>query len=81
MKIFHSVIPVGIEHGTVIVLFENNEFEVTTFRTDGRYSDKRHPDNVCFVKSIEEDLKRRDFTINAFAYDRREFFRCCFESC
>jgi tRNA nucleotidyltransferase (CCA-adding enzyme) len=69
IRIFPHVIPVGIEHGTVMVLFEKNEFEVTTFRTEGKYSDSRHPDSVNFVKSIDEDLKRRDFTINALAYD------------
>ena len=68
-KIFNNVIPIGIKHGTVLVIFEKNEFEVTTFRTEGKYSDNRHPDNVNFVKSINEDLARRDFTINAFAYD------------
>ena len=69
MNIFQNVIPVGIDHGTVIVLFGDYQFEVTTFRTDGKYSDNRRPDNVNFVRSIDEDLKRRDFTINAFAYD------------
>jgi len=68
-KIFKHVIPVGIEHGTIIILFENEEYEVTTFRSDGIYLDNRHPDNITFVKTIDEDLKRRDFTINAFAYD------------
>lgn len=69
MKIFKKVIPVGIDHGTVMVLFEDSSYEVTTFRSEGKYSDKRHPDKVHFVANIEEDLKRRDFTINAFAYD------------
>ena len=69
IKLFKSVIPVGIEHGTVIVLFEKNQFEVTTFRKEDKYSDNRHPDKVSFVKTIDEDLARRDFTINAFAYD------------
>lgn len=69
MKIFRHVVPVGIAHGTVLVLFEGGEFEVTTFRTEGTYSDNRRPDKVTFVPTIEEDLKRRDFTINAFAYD------------
>lgn len=69
-RIFSKVIPVGIEHGTVIVRFENESFEVTTFRLDGKYSDKRHPDYVEFVEDIEYDLKRRDFTINALAMDR-----------
>lgn len=69
IEIFNNVIPVGIKHGTVIVIFAENEFEVTTFRTEDKYSDNRHPDKVNFVKSIDEDLARRDFTINAFAYD------------
>ena len=69
IKIFPSVIPVGIEHGTVLVLFEGEQFEVTTFRVEGGYSDNRRPDFVNFVRNIDEDLKRRDFTINAFAYD------------
>jgi len=60
IRIFPHVVPVGIEHGTVIVLFENHDFEVTTFRTEGKYSDSRHPDKVNFVRSIDEDLKRRD---------------------
>ena len=69
IKIFPSVIPVGIEHGTVMVLYKDCQFEVTTFRTDGKYSDNRRPDSINFVKNIDEDLKRRDFTINSFAYD------------
>ena len=69
MQMFKKTIPVGVEHGTVLVLFENAEFEITTFRTEGKYSDNRHPDKVEFVRSIEEDLKRRDFTMNAIAYN------------
>lgn len=69
MGIFRSVIPTGIKHGTVTVLFKGNSFEVTTFRTEGSYSDSRHPDSVIFVRSLEEDLSRRDFTVNAFAAD------------
>ncbi len=69
IAIFPNVIPVGIEHGTVMILLNGESFEVTTFRTDGKYSDFRRPDSVNFVKSIDEDLKRRDFTINGFAYD------------
>nr|WP_217585455.1 CCA tRNA nucleotidyltransferase [Lentibacillus saliphilus] len=68
-RIFSKVIPVGIEHGTVIVRHEGESYEVTTFRVDGQYSDQRHPDSVTFVKSIVEDLKRRDFTMNALAMD------------
>ncbi|MCR4676477.1 MAG: CCA tRNA nucleotidyltransferase [Sphaerochaetaceae bacterium] len=69
MKIFPHVIPTGIKHGTVTVLFGSDSYEVTTFRTEGAYSDSRHPDSVKFVRSLEEDLSRRDFTVNAFAAD------------
>lgn len=69
-SLFPKVIPVGIEHGTVIVRFNHISYEVTTFRMDGKYSDQRHPDHVEFVSNIEEDLHRRDFTINAMAMDR-----------
>ncbi|WP_117169374.1 CCA tRNA nucleotidyltransferase [Paraliobacillus sediminis] len=68
--IFPKVIPVGIEHGTVIVRLKKQSFEVTTFRTEGNYSDFRHPDQVQFVNRIGEDLSRRDFTINAIAMDK-----------
>lgn len=67
--LFRRVIPTGIDHGTVTVLHKGGRFEVTTFRTDGRYTDGRRPDAVLYVPSIEEDLKRRDFTINAIAVD------------
>ena len=60
-------IPTGIEHGTVTVRFRGRSYEVTTFRSEGSYSDGRHPDSVTFVRSLESDLERRDFTINAFA--------------
>jgi putative nucleotidyltransferase with HDIG domain len=69
MKLFRSVIPTGIQHGTVTVRFHGSSFEVTTFRTEEGYSDRRHPDEVHFVRSLAEDLKRRDFTINALAAD------------
>jgi putative nucleotidyltransferase with HDIG domain len=65
--IFRRVIPTGIEHGTVTVLFMGHKIEVTTFRTEADYSDGRHPDSVSYTASIEEDLSRRDFTINAIA--------------
>ncbi|HLQ72149.1 MAG TPA: CCA tRNA nucleotidyltransferase, partial [Bacillota bacterium] len=68
--IFRKVIPVGIEHGTVIVRWEGDSFEVTTFRLENTYSDQRHPDNVTFVQTIDQDLKRRDFTMNAIAMDK-----------
>jgi len=64
-----STLPTGIKHGTVTVRFKRQSFEITTFRAEGDYSDSRHPDNVTFVRSIESDLERRDFTINAFACD------------
>jgi len=69
MKMFKNVIPVGIEHGTVLVLFEGHEFEVTTYRKESDYSDNRHPDEVNFISTIKEDLERRDFTINSIAYN------------
>jgi tRNA nucleotidyltransferase (CCA-adding enzyme) len=66
-KLFRRVIPTGIRHGTVTVLFKDFRFEVTTYRTESGYSDSRRPDEVTFVPSLEEDLKRRDFSINAIA--------------
>ena len=67
IALFPTVIPTGIKHGTVTVLFKGEHFEVTTFREDGEYLDMRRPDKVHFVRSLSEDLKRRDFTINALA--------------
>lgn len=72
MRIFPKTYPTGLQHGTITVSMGNGKdlhYEVTTFRTDGEYTDGRRPDNVQFVKNIEEDLLRRDFTINAIAYD------------
>lgn len=66
-QIFKRTVDVGIEHGTVLVLFEEEQYEITTFRTESTYQDYRRPDEVTFVRSLEEDLKRRDFTINALA--------------
>lgn len=66
---FKRTIDTGIKHGTVTVIFSGEHYEITTFRTEGDYSDSRHPDSVTFVRSLEEDLKRRDFTINALACD------------
>jgi tRNA nucleotidyltransferase (CCA-adding enzyme) len=66
---FPRVVPTGLQHGTVSVIFDGEAYEVTTFRSDGDYSDGRRPDGVRFVKTIEEDLARRDFTINAIAFD------------
>ncbi len=69
MEMFRRVIPTGIKHGTVTVLFQSTRFEVTTFRIESGYSDGRRPDSVVFAPTIFEDLSRRDFTINAIAYD------------
>lgn len=66
-QIFERTVDVGIEHGTVLVLEQGGEYEVTTFRTEDVYVDFRRPSSVSFVRSLEEDLKRRDFTVNAFA--------------
>jgi len=74
-EIFAETIDTGIKHGTVTVVINGKKFEVTTYRSDGRYSDNRHPDNVEFTPSLEEDLCRRDFTMNAIAYNHiRGFF-------
>ncbi|MDE6745383.1 MAG: hypothetical protein K2J72_01955, partial [Oscillospiraceae bacterium] len=69
-KVFHDykVIDTGIRHGTVTVLVNGESFEVTTYRKDGAYSDRRRPDSVIFSSSLTDDLARRDFTINAMAY-------------
>lgn len=69
VKLFRRVIPTGIKHGTVTVLWKGLEIEVTTFRTESDYADGRHPDKVEYAANIEEDLSRRDFTINAMAFD------------
>jgi tRNA nucleotidyltransferase (CCA-adding enzyme) len=68
-KIFPRVVPTGIQHGTVTVLMSGKPFEVTTFRGEGAYSDGRRPDSVEFVRDITADLARRDFTVNAIAFD------------
>ena len=66
--LFRRTIDTGIKHGTVTVMFGKEAYEVTTYRVDGEYSDHRRPDSVEFTANLEEDLKRRDFTINAMAY-------------
>ena len=67
-------IPTGLKHGTVSILIDRLTVEVTTFRTDGTYSDGRHPDRVTFTKNLADDLARRDFTVNAMAYNEEEGF-------
>lgn len=71
-KIFRRTVDTGIEHGTVTVLLDKDHYEVTTYRLDGEYEDNRHPKEVSFTSSLTEDLKRRDFTINAMAYNEKE---------
>ena len=73
-KLFEKTIATGIEHGTVTVMINKKGYEVTTYRIDGEYTDGRHPDSVEYTEEITEDLSRRDFTINAMAYnDTRGF--------
>ncbi|MGX7419244.1 CCA tRNA nucleotidyltransferase [Carnobacterium gallinarum] len=67
--IFPKTIDVGIDHGTVMALWQKESYEITTFRTESTYQDYRRPDEVVFVRSLKEDLKRRDFTVNALAMD------------
>ncbi|MBQ7933778.1 MAG: CCA tRNA nucleotidyltransferase [Lachnospiraceae bacterium] len=67
--LFRRTIDTGIQHGTVTVMMDKEGFEVTTYRIDGKYEDSRHPKEVTFTPNLEEDLKRRDFTINAMAYN------------
>jgi len=65
------VILTGLKHGTVTVIIENEPIEITTFRSDGEYSDHRRPESVSFSRKLEDDLSRRDFTVNAMAYSKR----------
>lgn len=71
-EIFSYTIDTGIEHGTVTVMMDHQPFEVTTYRIDGKYEDHRRPNEVQFTKCLREDLLRRDFTINAMAYNDQE---------
>lgn len=71
-NLFRRTVDTGILHGTVTVIMEREGFEVTTYRIDGEYEDSRHPKEVTFTSNLTEDLKRRDFTINAMAYNDRE---------
>lgn len=68
-ELFARTFDTGIEHGTITVLLDKEAFEVTTYRVDGKYEDSRHPSEVTFTRSLKEDLLRRDFTINAMAYN------------
>ncbi|MBB5323377.1 tRNA nucleotidyltransferase (CCA-adding enzyme) [Anoxybacillus tepidamans] len=69
MAIFPKTVPVGLKHGTVVVLHDGTPYEVTTFRTEGTYEKYRRPESVTFVRSLRKDLERRDFTMNAIAMD------------
>ncbi len=68
----YKVVPTGLKHGTITIVLNNEQFEVTSYRIDGEYLDNRRPDKVKFTNSLIEDLKRRDFTINAMAYNDKE---------
>lgn len=68
-SLFRRTIDTGLQHGTVTVMVKDKGYEITTYRIDGEYEDGRHPSEVIFTRSLEEDLKRRDFTINAMAYN------------
>lgn len=70
-QLFDKSIDTGIKHGTVTVLYNNESYEITTFRTESGYQDFRRPDHVTFVQNLDEDLKRRDFTINALAMNTK----------
>ena len=71
-ELFPRTVDTGLQHGTVTVMLDREGFEVTTYRVDGEYEDSRHPREVTFTSSLEEDLRRRDLTINAMAYNERE---------
>ncbi len=71
-KLFDRTIDTGIQHGTVTVMYGKEGFEVTTYRIDGKYEDSRHPKDVTFTANLKEDLRRRDFTINAMAYNPKD---------
>ena len=70
--VFRRTVDTGIKHGTVTVLYKDDSYEVTTYRIDGEYKDNRHPTSVEFTSNLANDLRRRDFTINAMAYNKQE---------
>ena len=76
--LFEKTIATGLKHGTVTVIIDGEQIEVTTFRTEGVYNDSRHPDGVNFVRDVKEDLSRRDFTVNAMCYNNNEGLIDCF---
>ncbi len=72
INLFEKTVATGIKHGTVTVITDAHPIEVTTFRTEGTYTDSRRPDSVTFVRNLKDDLSRRDFTVNALAYNPTE---------
>ncbi|MGH4138937.1 CCA tRNA nucleotidyltransferase [Clostridium sp.] len=72
VRLFDKTVPTGIEHGTVTVMIDGDGYEVTTYRLDGKYLDSRRPESVTFVLNLKEDLARRDFTINALAFNEEQ---------
>lgn len=70
-EIFPKTIDVGIEHGTIMIIWDKDTYELTTFRTDGEYKDFRRPSEVMFIRTLIDDLKRRDFTMNSMAMDKK----------
>ena len=70
--LFKKTVDTGIQHGTVTILLDGEGYEVTTYRLDGEYEDSRHPKEVTFTSLLSEDLKRRDFTVNAMAYNEKD---------
>ena len=74
LRIFSGfrVIETGLKHGTITVVIEGNNVEITTYRIDGEYDDNRHPKEVSFTRNLSEDLKRRDFTVNALAFNEEQ---------
>ena len=67
----YKTIPTGIKHGTITLIIDNESYEITTYRIEGKYSDNRRPDNVEYTRCIVDDLKRRDFTVNSMAYNHK----------
>ena len=78
-RLFRKTIDTGLQHGTITVMVNGEGYEVTTYRIDGEYEDGRHPKEVEFTSNLLEDLKRRDFTINAMAYNPKEGLVDAFE--
>ncbi|NNU75566.1 CCA tRNA nucleotidyltransferase [Clostridium estertheticum] len=79
IKFFDKTVPTGIKHGTITVMVNGEGYEVTTYRIDGEYLDNRRPSGVTFVSNLEEDLARRDFTINALAFNEEDGLIDCFD--